>query len=99
MRKDKPLLEVIFLIACAVLIPALFLLNAFQASKYVALENEIKDLEKKQIQLVEENKKLITDISILSSADRIGSIAENELGMHKAESEEIVRVQMKKNEK
>ena len=48
------------------------------------------------LMVVEENKKLITDISLLSSAQRIGNIAENELDMHKAETEEIVRVEMNK---
>ena len=52
------------------------------------------DLEKKQEQLVEENKKLISDISLLSSTDRIEKIATEELGMHKAETSDIVRVQM-----
>ena len=44
----------------------------------------------------EENKKLIIDISLLSSGQRIGNIAENELGMHKAEGDEIIRVEMEK---
>ena len=48
---------------------------------------------------MEENKKLITDISLLSSGQRISNIAENELGMHKAESEEIVRVEMENKKK
>ena len=34
------------------------------------------------------------DISVLTSAERIERIAEEELGMHKAESEDIVRVEM-----
>ena len=59
------------------------------------LNGMVKQMEE-QIKLVEENKKLITDISLLSSAQRIGNIAENELDMHKAETEEIVRVEMNK---
>lgn len=54
------------------------------------------ELEKKQEKLIAENKKLITDISVLSSSDRIETIAENDLGMRKAETEEIVRVEMRK---
>ena len=60
------------------------------------VQSEVKALEQKQMELVEENKRLITDISLLSSGERIGKIAEEELGMHKAESEEIVRVEMMK---
>ena len=37
---------------------------------------------------------MITDIGVLSGSDRIESIAENELGMRKAESDEIVRVNL-----
>ena len=33
---------------------------------------------------------------MLSSGERIGKIAEEELGMRKAESEEIVRVEMRR---
>lgn len=86
-------------ILIAVLIPGLLILNAVQAERYMQMEREIRALEKKQVQLVEENKKLITDISLLSSGQRISAIAENELGMHKAESEEIVRVEMEQKKK
>ena len=51
-------------------------------------------IKKKQEFLIEENKKMITDIGVLSGSDRIESIAENELGMRKAESDEIVRVNL-----
>ncbi|MBQ0003765.1 MAG: cell division protein FtsL [Treponema sp.] len=97
MKKCSGLLKKIFYIIVAVLIPGLLILNAVQAERYMKIEREIKELEKKQVALVEENKKLITDISLLSSSTRISQIAENDLGMHKAESDEVVRVEMKKN--
>ena len=50
--------------------------------------------EKKKERLIEQNKKLVSDISLLSSTDRIERIATEELGMHKAETEDIVRVEM-----
>lgn len=90
----KNVFKTIFYIVVAVMIPGLLILNAMQAERYMKIQREVEELEKKQIQLVEENKKLITDISLLSSAQRIGNIAENELEMHKAETEEIVRVEM-----
>lgn len=92
----KNVFKTIFYIVIAALIPGLLILNAIQAERYMKIQREVEDLEKKQIQLIEENKKLITDISLLSSAQRIGNIAENELEMHKAETEEIVRVEMTK---
>lgn len=94
--KGKNLGWKIFTIICAVLVPLLFALNAMQAARYMKVQNEVKALEQKQVELVEENKRLITDISLLSSGERIGKIAEEELGMRKAESEEIVRVEMRR---
>ena len=68
------------------------ILSGIQSSKYRTLQKEVIELERKQEALIEENKKLITDISLLSSSDRIEKIAEEDLGMRQAESEEIVRV-------
>ena len=52
-------------------------------------------MEKSQVQLVEKNRELISEISVLSSSDRIERIAERDLGMHKAQKEDIVRVEIK----
>ena len=94
--KGRNLVWKLVTIICAALVPLLFALNAMQADRYMKAQSEIKALEQKQIELVEQNKRLITDISLLSSGERIGKIAEEELGMRKAESEEIVRVEMRR---
>ncbi|MCR5623137.1 MAG: cell division protein FtsL [Treponema sp.] len=78
----------------ALCIPALLIIDGVHARKYTDLERQVEELEKKQQQLIEENKKLITDISLLSSSERIENLAKDELGMREAESEEIVRVEM-----
>ena len=96
MKNIKNTLKKLFYIVVAILIPGLLILNAIQAERYMQIQREVEALEQKQIQLVEENKKLIIDISLLSSGQRIGNIAENELGMHKAEGDEIIRVEMEK---
>ena len=93
----KNVLKYAFVCLCAVAIPVLLVINSLQALKYKKLEREVTALEKKQVELVEENKRLITNISLLSNSDRIEKIASEELGMHKAESEEIVRVEMRNN--
>jgi cell division protein FtsL len=85
---------VLFLLALA--IPGLLALDSIQGRRFTTLEREVTQLEKKQVELVESNRKLITGISVLSSSDRIEKIAEKELGMRKAESSEIVRIEMKK---
>lgn len=90
----KEILSKIFSCVIAVLIPLLLLVLGIQSKKYSELSKEVAELEKKQEMLVEENKKIISDISLLSSTDRIEKIANEELGMHKAESSDIIRVQM-----
>lgn len=76
------------------LIPCMLFMYGFQAKRYSKLRLEIKALEKKQEMLIEENKKIVNEISILSSADRIEKMAVEELGMHKAQADDIVRVEM-----
>lgn len=83
-----------FLCLLILAIPLMLGLYAVQAHKYTELTKEIAELEKKQEKLIEENKKLVSDIAVISSTDRIEKIAVEELGMHKAETEDIVRVEM-----
>lgn len=79
----------------AILIPVLLIVNAVQANRYTKLKSELSTLEDSQIALVEKNRELISEISVLSSSDRIERIAERDLGMHKAKKEEIVRVEIR----
>lgn len=95
-RTLKHIFQTLFFCAVAAAIPFLLILNARQAGKYRDLKNEIIGLEKKQEELINENKKLISDISVLTSADRIEKIAEEDLGMKKAESEDIIRLEVNK---
>lgn len=83
------------LFSLALSIPGLLILNAVQSKKFKEQEDSVLELEEKQSEFVEQNKKLITEIGVLSSSDRIEKVAENELGMRKAESNEIVRVEMR----
>ncbi len=94
-RKNNNIARSISVCFLALCIPAFLIVNAVQSRKYIELRNDVIELEKKQEKLVEENKRLITEISQLSSSDRIESIAENELNMRQAESEEIVRVELR----
>lgn len=92
--KIKDTFKILFIALVALSIPVMLGLYAMQAKKYSDLTREVVELESKQEKLIEENKKLVSDISILSSAERIEKIAVEELGMHKAEAEDIVRVEM-----
>lgn len=93
----KNFFNILFICIFTLSIPALLGLYAYQTKKYTDLNNEILKLEREQEKLVEENKRLISDISVLSSAERIEKLATEELGMHKAESEDIVRIEMTNN--
>ncbi len=86
-----------FICVClfALSVPGLLIVDGIHARKYTDLEKQVAELERKQRDLIEQNKKLITDISLLSSSDRIEEIAKDKLGMRQAESDEIVRVEMK----
>ena len=94
--EKKPGLKIHILVYLfALLIPVLLILSAVHANRYAALKRELSGLEKSQVQLVEKNRELISEISVLSSSVRIERIAERDLGMHKAQKEDIVRVEMK----
>ncbi|WP_318664223.1 cell division protein FtsL [Treponema sp.] len=100
MKKKSKAVQVLITICyivAAALIPGLLIVNAIVAGDTDKEKSQIKEMVTKQERLVDENKKLITDISLYSSAQRIGKIAEEELGMHKAEREEVVRVEMTQN--
>ena len=90
----KDFFKILLICVFTLSIPVMLVLYAVQAKKYTDLTKEIIELESKQEKLIEENKKLVSDISQLSSAERIERIAVEELGMHKAEAEDIVRVEM-----
>ncbi|MDE5897805.1 MAG: septum formation initiator family protein [Treponemataceae bacterium] len=93
-RNAHELLSKIMLCVLAALIPLLLIAYGFQTRRYAELAREISELERRQEELIEQNKKLVGDISLLSSSERIETIASEELGMHKARSEDIVRVEM-----
>ena len=83
----------IYLLALS--IPFFLVVAMVQSQQYMNIEKEVAELEQVQKDLIESNKALVTDISVLSSSERIEKIAVEELGMRKATSDEIVRVSIK----
>ncbi len=75
-------------------IPLLLFAVVLQSSRYVSIEREIKDYNKEQFKIIEDNKKKISGISILSRPERIEKIAVEELKMRKAASPEILRIEI-----
>ena len=79
----------------ALSIPFFLVITMVQSKQYMDIEKEVAKLEQDQKNLIESNKALVTDISVLSSSERIEKIAVDQLGMRKATSDEIVRVSIK----
>jgi cell division protein FtsL len=73
-------------------IPLLLALVSWQSARYGDLERELGRLEKSQQEWIENNKRLIAGISLLSSPDRVEHIARDELGMEKKEPEKVLLI-------
>jgi len=72
--------------------PVFLGLIAWQSARYSDLERELIRLEKTQEEWVENNKRLIANITALSSPDRIERIARDELGLQKKRPEEVLQI-------
>jgi cell division protein FtsL len=82
----------IFFYLMVLSIPLLLGLASWQSARYGDLERELGRLEKTQQEWVENNKRLIAGISLLSSPDRIEHIARDELGLEKKRPEEVLLI-------
>jgi cell division protein FtsL len=64
----------------------------WQSARYAALKREAQALVERQEEWIENNKRLITDIAVLSSSARIEDFAREKLGLEKKEPEEVLQV-------
>ncbi len=82
--------------ACALIlslmIPAILFAMVWQSYRYSQLEREIARIEQQQYEIIDENRRLISGISVLSTPERISSVAVEDLGMRKVETKEILRI-------
>jgi cell division protein FtsL len=78
-------------------IPLLLGLASWQSARYGDLERELGQLEKTQQEWIENNKRLIAGISLLSSPDRIEHIARDELGLEKKRPEDVLVIHITGN--
>ena len=82
-----------FLLYVVVFTIPLFLgLTVWQSAQYSNLERQTKYLEEDQEKLVEKNKRLIADIAVLTSSERVENIALNDLRLTKIEPENVLQV-------
>ena len=77
-------------------IPLFLFLGVWQSTRYSRLEKALQDYDKEQYRLIEENKRKISAISILLRNERIEKIATQTFNMRKANSNEILRVEVEK---
>ena len=63
-----------------------------QAFRYSQLDREITRLERAQHDLLEENKRIILAIALLSSPQRIGELAEGELELQRVDADDITHM-------
>jgi cell division protein FtsL len=75
-------------------IPCLLGLVAWQAARYTALERDVNGLETAQEEWVESNKRLIAGIAVLSSSERIESIARHDLNLIKIQPEDVLQIKI-----
>lgn len=74
----------------------LFLLGVvWQSDRYTALRTEVERLTENQEKVIEENRRLIAEITVLSSSARIENIAKMSLGLEKKLPEEVIKVTIK----
>ncbi|MFW5742631.1 MAG: cell division protein FtsL [Spirochaetota bacterium] len=76
-----------------ILVPVLLFANVLQAFRYGRLEREIASLEREQLALLEENKRAILAITVLTSPRRVGDLAEGVLDLRRISSEGIIRLE------
>jgi cell division protein FtsL len=64
----------------------------YQSNRYTSLKAEIARMSALQEQYIRENKRLATEIALLSSSERIQEIARADLGMELKKPEEITQI-------
>lgn len=77
-------------------IPLFFALNAWQSARYYELSEQVRSLERAQRDQLEQNKRLIAGLAVLSSAERINKIARDELLLQKKNPSEIMQIHIGK---
>lgn len=82
----------LLLYVCVISIPLLLGLNAWQTSRYTQLEQELHELENKQDEWLDSNKRLIAGIAVLSSTERIEYVAQEDLKLEKKSPEEVLQI-------
>ena len=73
-------------------IPVFMGITAWQSVRYTDLEKETRVLETAQEKLVDENKKIIADIAMMTSSEKVESIAAHDLNLIKIQPENVLQI-------
>ncbi len=79
-------------IALALVLGGLLFLNTWQGYRFEALKRSVEELEGEQRDWLEQNKKLVAAVAVLSSPERIQHLAEGQLGLRKLERSALTTV-------
>ena len=83
MKLRSPLFALLILASLS-----LFFLNTWQGDRYQKLEREVQRLE------LEQNKKVIAALAVLSSPERIKTLAEDSLGLKPLQGEDLIEIDL-----
>jgi cell division protein FtsL len=79
-------------ISLALVLGGLLFLNTWQGYRFESLKRDVQAMEAEQRDWLEQNKKLVAAVAVLSSPERIQRIAEKDLALRKLERSELATV-------
>ena len=79
-------------------IPFFLGIAAWQSVRYTELDKKVRRLEAVQENWIENNRKLIAGIAVLSSASRIEQVAVNDLELSKMRPEDVLQVKIEEGQ-
>jgi cell division protein FtsL len=82
----------------AITIPVFLGIAAWQSVRYTELDRDVRRLEAAQKDWVENNKKLIAGIAVLSSSLRIEQIALYDLKLSKIQPEDVLQIRIEEGQ-
>lgn len=85
-------LKAAIIVAFVLLLGGFFFLNTWQGYRYEKLRRDVQNMEEEQRDWLEQNKKLVAALAVLSSPERIEKLAERELGLVRLDSSRVTTV-------
>ena len=88
----------LLLLLVAISVPVLFFVSVYQVYRYNQLHREVREIQLEQKELYEKNKRMIANIAILSSPERIEKLAKEELGLERVPEHRMLQIRLPKRE-